>query len=880
MWPSLASSRVPMGVMPSIRDAGACVATTRKRTSTKASEAATSRAGARTAKATKGGSASRDEGKGPGPLRRWFGAAAGAVGSAIAAHSRDVWGIVLLLAAVISGLAIYLEAAGPVGRVLDAAARGGFGLIGVLVPVLLLVLGAALFMDRTAEEVGRLGTGVALTTLAVLGGAHLLVDVPAPGDGLDDLARGGGIVGWLVAAPLDLALSRAGAWAVIVALLLLGLVLALRLDLRAMFGAIGDALMGLVGSLRGALARSSADASDAADASEAPAAAEVPEAVLGPDAYDEPPVEARAVVDVWLDDDPEDMTTELPPVVDVHEAPTERIELVSHSGDAAEDLVGDEDGDDAEESLDAEAPDAVADADADADAVATPVKARKVLPPGQERPYELPPLDLLSTGRALGGDPSRTIAAQSKALQETFDQFGINAKVARSSRGPTVTRFEVEIGPGVKVNKVANLGDDIAYALAAPDVRIVAPIPGKSAIGIEVPNTERDLISLGDVLRSDTARRDEHPLSVALGVDIAGAPAMVDLSKMPHLLVSGSTGSGKSVTLNGMIASVLMRARPDQVRMLLIDPKRVELGVYEGAPHLLAPVVTDPRRAADAVAWCVKEMEQRYELLALLGFRNIDGYNDAYDRGDLADRPGPDGTAIPPKRMPYILLVIDELADLMLVAPRDVEDAICRIAQMARAVGIHMVIATQRPSVDVITGLIKANIPSRLALAVASQTDSRTILDAGGAEKLVGRGDMLFLPASQGKPSRMQGCWVTEEEIASVVTFCRTQREPVFEQAVASTVSGASGPREGFGARGDDEGDAGLLRRAAEQVVSSGLGSTSMLQRKLRIGFARAGRLMDELEEVGCVGPSEGSKAREVLWDEERLRAALESGLI
>ena len=411
-------------------------------------------------------------------------------------------------------------------------------------------------------------------------------------------------------------------------------------------------------------------------------------------------------------------------------------------------------------------------------------------------------------------------------------------------------------------------------------MRIVAPIPGKSAIGIEVPNTERDLITLGDVLRSDVARRDEHPLSVALGVDIAGAAAMVDLSKMPHLLVSGSTGSGKSVTLNGMIASILMRARPDQVRMLLIDPKRVELGVYEGAPHLLAPVVTDPRRAADAVAWCVKEMEQRYELLALLGFRNIDGYNDAYDRGDLADRPGPDGTVIPPKRLPYILLVIDELADLMLVAPRDVEDAICRIAQMARAVGIHMVIATQRPSVDVITGLIKANIPSRLALAVASQTDSRTILDAGGAEKLVGRGDMLFLPASQGKPSRMQGCWVTEEEIASVVAYCRTQREPAFEEAVAATVAGTSGPRGGDSPRGDDEGDEALLRRAAEQVVSSGLGSTSMLQRKLRIGFARAGRLMDELEEVGCVGPSEGSKAREVLWDDERLRAALEAGLL
>jgi len=826
------------------------VATTKKRTAAK-------RPGSRAQGAKASGP------KGPGWARRSGTAVLRGVASAFEGRGRDVWGIVLLLSAVISGLAIYLDAAGPVGRGVAAAARGGLGLVGSLVPVILLALGAMLYMDRTADELGRFSTGLTLVTLAVLAGAHLTVDVPAPAEGIEALARGGGAVGWIVAAPLDLALSRAGAWAVVIAVLLLGVVLVARLELRAVFSGIWAALVALAGSLRGAFARPAPDEAEAASTIDRAEATPADPLVLDDPAL--AAVEERAVVDVWLDDDLEDATIELPPVEDLHEAPTQRLDI------PAVDVEGDGGAGGPVEDGGTEQPVPAAEA---------PVRARKVLPPGTERPYELPPLDLLSTGRALGGDPSRTIAAQSKALQETFDQFGINAKVARSSRGPTVTRFEIEIGPGVKVNKVANLGDDIAYALAAPDVRIVAPIPGKSAIGIEVPNTERDLISLGDVLRSDTARRDEHPLSVAIGVDIAGAPAMVDLTKMPHLLVSGSTGSGKSVTLNGMIASVLMRARPDQVRMLLIDPKRVELGVYEGAPHLLAPVVTDPRRAADAVAWCVKEMEQRYELLALLGFRNIDSYNDAYDRGDLADRPGPDGTMIPPKRMHYILLVIDELADLMLVAPRDVEDAICRIAQMARAVGIHMVIATQRPSVDVITGLIKANIPSRLALAVASQVDSRTILDAGGAEKLVGRGDMLFLPASQGKPSRMQGCWVTEEEIASVVSFCRTQREPVFEEAVAATVGGAAVAREGIGSRGDDEGDEALLRRAAEQVVGSGLGSTSMLQRKLRIGFARAGRLMDELEEVGCVGPSEGSKAREVLWDEERLRAGLEAGLI
>lgn len=800
----------------------------------------------------------------PGPLRRGVGAVVRAVVGALAERRRDVAGITLVLLAVISGLAIYLDAAGPVGRWIDVAARGGFGLIGQLLPVMLMVLGGALFLDRSSTQIGRLGTGLALLGAGLLGGTHLAVDLPAPGEGLEAIATGGGLVGWAIAAPLDLALSRAGAWAVIVALVVLGVVLAARLDLRtAIAEVVWGGLRTLMRRVRTLLSRPRTTAPGPAPA----APDDVPDVAL-----DEPDTSQRAVVDVWLDDDPQDATVELPAVPDV--GPTVEVHEAAESAPLPVEPVGPADGS-------ADAVTAVADAapGAVAEEAPVPARARAVLPPGEERPYELPPLDLLSSGRAQGGDPSRTIGAQSRALQETFDQFGINATVARSSRGPTVTRFEVELGPGVKVNKVANLGDDIAYALAAPDVRIVAPIPGKSAIGIEVPNTERDLIALGDVLRSDVARRDEHPLSVALGVDIAGAPAMVDLSTMPHLLVSGSTGSGKSVTLNGMIASVLMRASPDQVRMLLIDPKRVELGVYDGAPHLLAPVVTDPRRAADAVAWCVKEMEQRYELLALLGFRNIDGYNDAYDRGELASRPGPDGTEIPPKRLPYILLVIDELADLMLVAPRDVEDAICRIAQMARAVGIHMVIATQRPSVDVITGLIKANIPSRLALAVASQTDSRTILDAGGAEKLVGRGDMLFLPASQGKPSRMQGCWVTEEEIAAVVAYCRTQREPVFEEAVAATVSGSSGGRS-EGSRGDDEGDAGLLRRAAEQVVTSGLGSTSMLQRKLRIGFARAGRLMDELEEVGCVGPSEGSKAREVLWDEERLRAALESGLL
>jgi DNA segregation ATPase FtsK/SpoIIIE, S-DNA-T family len=507
-------------------------------------------------------------------------------------------------------------------------------------------------------------------------------------------------------------------------------------------------------------------------------------------------------------------------------------------------------------------------------------KATKLKPVESWEDYQLPPLELLGQGRSLQRESERTIDAQTQALQETFDQFGVDATVARWSRGPTVTRFEIELGPGVQVKKVANMGDDIAYALAAPDVRIVAPIPGKSAIGVEVPNRQRDLITLGDILRSDVAAADPHPLFVALGKDIAGNPAMVDLTTMPHLLVAGATGSGKSVTLNAMIASVLMRARPDQVRMILIDPKRVELGVYNGAPHLLSPVVTDPKRATDAVQWCVKEMEMRYETLARLGYRNIDGYNAAVANGDLADEVDPVTGEVSHtyRHMPYILLVIDELSDLMMVAARDVEDAICRIAQMARAVGIHMVIATQRPSVDVITGLIKANIPSRLALAVASQTDSRTILDGAGAEKLVGKGDMLFMPASQGKPSRLQGCFLTEREIEPIVTFCKRQREADYVDGVIKEGQAAQAADQARG--GDDDTDEALLIRAAEQVVNSGLGSTSMLQRKLRIGFARAGRLMDELEELGVVGPNEGSKAREVIWSPEDLDNARQQGLL
>ncbi|HEU4355575.1 MAG TPA: DNA translocase FtsK 4TM domain-containing protein [Actinomycetota bacterium] len=480
--------------------------------------------------------------------------------------------------------------------------------------------------------------------------------------------------------------------------------------------------------------------------------------------------------------------------------------------------------------------------------------------------YELPPIDLLRTSPASAGN-ERDEVHTTDALERTFHTFGVPAHVRAAHRGPTVTLYEVEVEAGTKVNKVLSLADDIAYALATPDVRIIAPIPGKSAIGVEVPNRVRDFVMLGDILRSRAAKDDRHPLSVALGKDVHGRAQLVNLTKMPHLLIAGATGAGKSSLINSFITSILMRTTPDEVKLVLVDPKRVELTHFADLPHLLVPVIVHPKRAAEALAWVVREMEQRYELLAMVGVRDIDGYRQGLAEGSLRVPPGHEDAIVD---FPYLVVVIDELADLMMVAPRDVEDAICRIAQMARAVGIHLVVATQRPSVDVVTGLIKANIPSRIALMTSSQADSRVILDMNGAEKLVGHGDLLFAPSSASKPTRLQAAWVTEKEIHQIGEWIRAQREPEYQAHV-----------EGFGRppiEGDDEeleGDDELLRQATELVIRSQLGSTSMLQRKLKVGFARAGRIMDLLEERGIVGPSLGSKARDVLvtpeeWEESR----------
>jgi DNA segregation ATPase FtsK/SpoIIIE, S-DNA-T family len=490
------------------------------------------------------------------------------------------------------------------------------------------------------------------------------------------------------------------------------------------------------------------------------------------------------------------------------------------------------------------------------------------MPVASSRVYKLPPMDLLVRGgeRQIS---TRSIEDTIGVLEHTLEQFDVDASVTGYTAGPTVTRFEVELGAGVKVNRVLSLANEVKYATASGEIRFLAPIPGRSAIGIEVPNRTRQLVTLGDVLRSKPVQADKHSLSAVLGQDISGDPVLANISEMPHLLIAGATNSGKSSCINAMITSVLMRARPDQVRMILIDPKRVELTHFSGVPHLLTPVVTAPKKAASALGWVVKEMEIRYETLAHSGMRNLEFYNDAVNRGAVVKRSEDDPDPYP---LPYILVIVDELSDLMMVAPRDVEAAICRIAQMARAVGIHLVVATQRPSVDVVTGVIKANIPSRLAFSVASQQDSRVILDQGGADKLIGHGDMLFLHANSSKPQRIQGAWVTEKEIAAVVGHCRRMAQPNYVEGV--TAEEPAGLASSGGGGGDDE----LLEEALDLVVRSQLGSTSMLQRKLQVGFARAGRLMDLLEQRGVVGPSQGSKPRDVLMSVEELEGSGQAG--
>jgi S-DNA-T family DNA segregation ATPase FtsK/SpoIIIE len=477
--------------------------------------------------------------------------------------------------------------------------------------------------------------------------------------------------------------------------------------------------------------------------------------------------------------------------------------------------------------------------------------------------YKLPPLSLLDEGT--GGEINkRALEDTARQLEETLTQHGVDAALTKIVPGPTVTRYEIELAPGVKVNRISSLSHDIAYALATPDVRILVPIPGKSAIGVEVPNTKRRLVSLGDILSSAEAAVETHPLTVGLGMDISGMPKLLDLSELPHVLIAGATGAGKSSCINSIVTSLLMRTHPDDVRLIMVDPKRVELGQYNGVPHLLTRVITNPKKANDALKWAVAEMDRRYDLLADAKVRDIEGYRAKWEAGGL----DPEGF----DRFPYIVILIDELNDLMMVAGREVEESIVRIAQMARAVGIHLVIATQRPSVDVITGVIKANVPSRLAFSVASQTDSRVIIDGAGAEKLVGMGDMLVVTAKEPRPQRIQGAWVRESEVHAIVEWVRKQQEAKYEEDEVLVATAAAAAAQ---AGEMDEEEEELVRQAMDLVVRSELGSTSMLQRKLRIGFARAGRVMDILEGRGVVGPSHGSKARDVLMTVEDMEELL-----
>ena len=796
----------------------------------------------------------------------------------------DLVGLGLVLAGILIACGVYGNFGGSLGSWVRTGLGASIGLLSYFVPPALAALGVFViglprYGDTGEESFNgfKVATGALVAVVGLAGLAHLLGGQPDWGDTYDAFATAGGLLGAAVLVPLKALMGSFAAGCVLVAMALFGVIVACRSNLRSFGRGVVWALVMLgkgcrlvwrgfdrllsddepyqyMGEHAGADPAAPAAAATGA-AGNLPLLSTYAMGSAQPgEIYDYNQDEGVALRD-GTSAPPADLATEASDVdllADLAgDPPTKAASAAKRAAKAKLSAA-----EAATDSATAEAsPEELKDMDdselADLTALGedTPVRPSTT--------WTLPPADLLMLSDAVDLDEARA-QERGKLLEESLEAHGVSTRLVGMVIGPTVTRYELELGQGVKVARVTSLHKDIAYAMASPDVRIMAPIPGRRAIGVEVPNINRQTVLVGDILNSTEAGNASHPLDVAVGRDITGRSIMLNLARMPHLLIAGSTGSGKSSCVNAMLTSILMRSTPEDLRLILIDPKMVEMRQFEKVPHLLTDPVVDPKKAANALNWAVKEMDRRYQLLSTAGFRDIAGYNEAYAAGDL------EGAEEFP-HLPLILVVVDELADLMMVAARDVEDAICRIAQKARAVGIHLIIATQRPSTDVLTGVIKANVPARLAFSVSSLIDSRVILDQPGAERLVGQGDMLLLGPSSSAPRRIQGAWVSEAEVQKVVGFWRRQvadKGDAYEAALGGSQEIVAQSTSRSAADGDEDDE--LLLEAMEIVVSAGTGSTSMLQRKLRVGFARAGRLMDLLEAKGVVGPSEGSKSREV----------------